>query len=78
MLVNRTFYVFLGSTKDCHQIRYSLTDVVLSLSPDHGLFDNDIIYSETASKRSSIVGLQKAGWIPLRRRRSHRVSAAIG
>jgi hypothetical protein len=62
MLVNRTFYVFLGSTKTekRHQIRYSLTDVVLSLSPDRGLFDNDKIYSETALKRSSIVGLQKA------------------
>ena len=63
MLVNWTFYVFLGAmkTEKCRQIPYSQTDVVLSLSLDHGLLDNDKFYSETPSKRTSIVGLQKAG-----------------
>jgi 3-oxoacyl-ACP reductase-like protein len=63
VLVNRTFYVFLGATKTekCCQIRYSLADVLVSLSPDHGLFDNDEIYSETPSQRFSIAGLQKVG-----------------
>jgi len=63
MLVNRTFHILLGATKTekCRQTRYPLTDVVLALPPDHGLFDNEFFYSETPSKRSSIVGLQKLG-----------------
>jgi 3-oxoacyl-ACP reductase-like protein len=46
MLVKRTFYFFLDATKTekYRQIPYSLTEVVLSLSPDHGMFDNDKIY----------------------------------
>ena len=65
MLVNGTFYVFLGDTKTekCHQIRYSLPDVVLSssISPDHVTFGRNKSYSENPLKRSSVVGLQKAG-----------------
>jgi len=63
MLVNRTFYVFLGATntEKCRQFRYSIpAEVVLSLSSGHYLFINDKIYSEN-SKRFSVVGLQKAG-----------------
>src|SRR6267154_5032706 len=85
ILVNRTFDVFLCATKTekCRQIPYSLTDAVLSSSPDHGLFDNNKIFSETPSKRSSIIRLQKVGvdnfasWAQSWSRCGHWVSTAI-
>ena len=48
MLVN--FLHFLGAIKTkkaSHQIVTCLTQVVLSLSPNHGLFDNDRLYLES-------------------------------
>jgi len=80
MLVNRTFHVLLGATKTekCRQTRYPLTEAVLPLPPDHGLFDNDFFIPKPPRNALQLLAFRNLGWILHRRRSCWALDAVIG